>query len=807
VARPSGARPQPPNTRNGSDKAPYTTLADEPAVTSPTGAPRSMSSLSHRRAQSSLSAYSSVNSRTDRWSVQNQDTGSSAKDGLQDTARAPLKPSEVVPSATYIERGQRWMEKEEAVALREAMEDMDLMQEEEMRIRAAAQADASELVWQHQHPEDAVKPDAPYRYKDHLKKNSYAHARTQSVGRYGGFVMATGLARDSPRSVSGGSSNSGGGHSQRGRVSSGSPEYSEPPLKPDSDIDTRGSLDYSREASQQVSLRKSYGDISNSGKAHGSWRRRSSAKRNISGEIAGSFTGEQIWEEPEQDNTMRGHRVEEQGLPAPLRIKPRNPLNRVQFAQDVILRTTSTPPEATKKLSASEIHRNPPSQTRNPTYTSNVPPTPKFAVPKQSSERETKLEGPMKDGLEIRSDEIRQATSMRLKDRSPKLPTPTAVSSKLGRPIVSFDKDWKPKEADVKPDERKGPIYSNTCADSQKESLSTSSDSQSFSASIPTINFHNTPPISVNGGFSISRPSSKSPASMSTNPSINIPETPTISIPVSSEGEPSGIRPSTNSQRPLPDPKKAAGHPPRNNSAGPFTRGHWSPAAGKRATATCHQCQLPIEGRVVALRGAPERFHPQCFICFTCGTGLEALEISPEPPAKRDERLDRIRRRACGEELPEGEGQTMADDGDERVRFYCHLDWHENFAPRCKHCKTSIIGEHTVALGEHWHFGHFFCAECGDPFEKGMSHIEKDGYAWCLRCQTMRTERQAPKCKKCRQPVIGEVVQAMGGEWHERCFRCATCKGGFHDGSFFPKGLGDETVVVCTRCMEMELKA
>ena len=41
----------------------------------------------------------------------------------------PLKPSEVVPSSRYIERGQRWMEKEEAVSLRQAMEDLDLRDE------------------------------------------------------------------------------------------------------------------------------------------------------------------------------------------------------------------------------------------------------------------------------------------------------------------------------------------------------------------------------------------------------------------------------------------------------------------------------------------------------------------------------------------------------------------------------------------------------------------------------------------------------------------------------------------------------
>jgi hypothetical protein len=56
-----------------------------------------------------------------------------------------------------------------------------------------------------------------------------------------------------------------------------------------------------------------------------------------------------------------------------------------------------------------------------------------------------------RDGLEIRGEDIRLTTSIKLKDRSPKLPTPTAVSDKPGRRIVSFDANWKPSEADLKP--------------------------------------------------------------------------------------------------------------------------------------------------------------------------------------------------------------------------------------------------------------------------------------------------------------------------------------------------------------------
>jgi hypothetical protein len=102
-----------------------------------------------------MSTNSSVNSRSSRQLVRQPEP-----------PVVPLKPSDVVPTATYFERGQRWMEKEEAVSLREAMEDMSLGKpdEEEMRIHTAAQNEASELVWQHQHPEAATQPGAPYRY-------------------------------------------------------------------------------------------------------------------------------------------------------------------------------------------------------------------------------------------------------------------------------------------------------------------------------------------------------------------------------------------------------------------------------------------------------------------------------------------------------------------------------------------------------------------------------------------------------------------------------------------------------------------
>ncbi|KAJ0282734.1 hypothetical protein CBS470a_007659 [Colletotrichum nupharicola] len=698
----------------------------------------------------------------------------SGRDYYPPRSATPLKPSEVVPTDTYMERGQRWMEKEEAVSLRQAMDDMRIKddngdgacvsnvqgdaistQDDDTRIYNAALDEASELVWQHRNGVAPPDPNAPYRYKPHLRKNSYAHARTASVGKYGNEIGPSGLARDTTRSFSGSSTDSDGRPSlSLSRDSFGREGKS--PERPSLDCEISG---------------PSGAMYSNSGVASVS-RRRSSMKRNISGEVEKPFSGDQIWEEPELNNRRGAPKPKSEAVPdLPLVDKPKNPQSQVRFA--------AGPPADRvapwKPRCKVEIHRNPPSQSRNPQYTTNT------SFPKPAADGTV----PKKNGMEIRSDDIRGATSMKLKDRSAKLPTPTAVSDRPGRPIVSFDSNWK--APDEKTDARPGSAFgtSDTGASSQKNQL----------VEIPSIVV--------------------APEDFSTDGTRRVPAVPSISI--AGVDEPAATNTSipvivtpddgnaAGAPRPLPDPKAVPGR------GRPFQRPqrHWSPApgAGHRSTTLCHECGFPIEGRFVSLAGLTERFHPQCFSCFACGTGLEALEISPEPEAHRQNRLDRIRRRENGEVLDEAPGETVAEDGDERLRFYCHLDWHELFAPRCKHCKTPILGEHVVALGEHWHYGHFFCAECGDPFEKGMTHIEKDGYAWCINCQTKRTERRAPKCKKCRCAVIGQYIRALGGEWHDECFRCAACNGGFDDGQIFPKDDGEKTIVLCTRCRMLELKA
>ena len=668
---------------------------------------------------------------------------------------------EAVSNIKYFERGQRWMEKQEAKSLREALEDMDLR--EEHRIHAAAQAEAADLVWKHRNSGVPYKnPETVRDYKQHLRKGS--HTRSQSISRYGVLGPGLALQQESHRSVSDGStsSRSSAEKSKGSRISSGSSIFQKYSL------DMTRELDASLDAEQGSSTKKAYGNLTfPMPPAKVFNRRRSSGprSRNVSAEGRQSLfrnPKDQIYEEPEEiAATVEGVA----NKPVPL--KPKNRNSSVTFKGTIQVFDThakGTLP-AEKKFWNQDIQDNPPTQSRDPSYVQNIlPETPVEAAGRTSEQSETNTP-PTKNGLEIRSDEIRAATSMRRKDRSPKLPTPTVVSDRPGRPIVSFDRNYKPREVELKEDSSIGSrLSSHDEPSGTGGNLPNKPQLPGTTASapvIPTISVIESPSIQVDGHPAI--------------PTINVFDVPSTSvfepsIPtiVAPEGTP-------NSHRPLPSPASSdqpfpGSRPLPNHSAtAPVlsNKPHWT-AVLQRATAQCAACALPISGRIVS--AASQRFHPACFSCFKCGELLECVAFYPEPDHFREARLGRISARLNNEGLSsEDASHSEQDDGDDSLRFYCHLDYHENFSPRCRSCKTPIEGEVVVACGGEWHVGHFFCAECGDPFDANTPFVEKDGFAWCVDCHSRRF---SGKCAGCRKPVVDMVVKALGKEWHEDCFCC-----------------------------------
>lgn len=189
----------------------------------------------------------------------------------------------------------------------------------------------------------------------------------------------------------------------------------------------------------------------------------------------------------------------------------------------------------------------------------------------------------------------------------------------------------------------------------------------------------------------------------------------------------------------------------------------------------CGGCKGSIVGRIVSAMGL--RWHPGCFRCTVCNELLEHVSSY------------------------EHEGKP-----------YCHLDYHEAFAPRCFHCKTAIIDERFItlddsALGKRtYHEQHFFCSECGDPFlapsgttsRSGELNVSGDGdfeddnvcftvYKGYPYCEACHVRLRMPKCKSCKRSIRDgkRAVEALGGKWCWECFVCASCEKPFEDPAFF----------------------
>ncbi|KAG1876190.1 hypothetical protein F4604DRAFT_685185 [Suillus subluteus] len=281
--------------------------------------------------------------------------------------------------------------------------------------------------------------------------------------------------------------------------------------------------------------------------------------------------------------------------------------------------------------------------------------------------------------------------------------------------------------------------------------------------------------------------------------SVSSPSTPqiSVSIPSSSPRPPSSWRTSAPSHelKRLPPPpgenglKDAGG---QNNVFDVQNGGKLSRVLkGMRGNGlSCAGCGGPIIGRIVSAMG--QRWHPGCFRCSACNELLEHVSSF------------------------EHEGKP-----------YCHLDYHENFAPRCYHCKTAIIDERFITLDDEalgkrtYHEQHFFCAECGDPFlppssgsvgftvtGDGEFDLDDDvgftvykGHPYCEACHV---RLRMPKCKHCKKSIRDgmRAVEALGGKWCWECFVCEGCKTPFDDPSFFLR----DNKPFCEPCFSLILR-
>jgi LIM domain len=737
---------------------------------------RSTSALSfHQQESSSAARNPSARSRTNlgRPPAGDPEQKSYSIRGRKVSPTAVVEAPVRSPSANYRESGARWIERQEAISLRGALEEMD-HRSEEQQIHAAAQDEAADLVWRHRNPSAAegkkhaayANPDmhsgGRHRYTAHLQKGAYARSQSQpcmvaegTLPKSNSFGSTSGYSRISLQ-----------GNDSNDRISTNQVSKEDEGQSRALQVDPKSKLVASETTEPMVMS---------------SHRKSSAQRRPSNGSRRYSFPNpsDQIYED--SGNVSSSDRIAVAPttvISRPLRTSNRN--SQLQGARPLPGAIIGPGEDEKTPVERFEIHKNPPSQSRSAGYTRN-PVVPSIDV---IPEVETP---PSKNGMELRGEDIRAATSMRLKDRSPKLPIPTAVSDRPGRPIVSFDRSWRPHDA-IKAEsheaERPGPKPTATVS--------------GVSVSAPIV-----PTINVSG------------LEESPGPTIVVPEVDSVPvITICTDESSSKIKEATSSsKRPLPQPSRTV--PAKLPAAAKTTsRLPWLSPASRAGvpTATCANCSLPISGRVVTASGAGSSslkalFHPECFTCHHCSTALECVAFYPEP---EDKRMMRVEAAGLSDHNLESE-----------LRFYCHLDFHEFFSPRCRSCKTPIEGEVIVAAGSEWHIGHFFCAECGDPFDSSTPFVEKDNYAYCVSCHTRRT---SARCRACKNQILDELtVQALGGQWHAECFNCYECGGGFgDDGRFFVrdvtmeatekekrKGLATrmEERAVCEACEGRRLKA
>jgi hypothetical protein len=548
------------------------------------------------------------------------------------------------PPAVYRENGQRWMEKQEARSLRDALEEMDL--QDEIRLHAAAQDEATKLVWEHQNPGAQYKnPYAPYsnpdlnpvnRFRQHLEKGSHARSYSSSCES----VSADKLPSQEQRSTS------------------------------DEPFCTKWRNECPEATKDSCKVRIKDGSLTKKGRVNfalppehfqpeNSHLASSTRRRTVSGDSSkGIFRNPEdyIYEEPEDAKNTTDRSCTSDALSNALKPKSRNSLPQSwQRSPGQV----NNPLEA--RVWSVDIHKNTPSQSRNPLYTTNVTSAPNDSVPEE-------MDIHRKNGIEIRAGDIRAATSKKMTDRSTRLPIPTAVSDRPGQPIVSFDPLWTSHE-----DQPKASPFPYSDSHQPRTAFT---DPTTSSSQVPLINVSVTPSI-----LTINLPEDKN---------TGIPE---ISVlPLGTENSDSvkstkclsrDIRHMRSEPSKMPTTSGGRWYSPFQRTTGP--------------TATCSNCSLPIAGKIVTAAGL--RFHSECFSCHYCSTPLECVAFYEEPEPKRAERLA---------------SSTESDEEARALRFYCHLDFHELFSPRCKSCKTPIEGEVVVACGAEWHVGHFFCAECGD---------------------------------------------------------------------------------------------
>jgi LIM and senescent cell antigen-like-containing domain protein 1/2 len=170
----------------------------------------------------------------------------------------------------------------------------------------------------------------------------------------------------------------------------------------------------------------------------------------------------------------------------------------------------------------------------------------------------------------------------------------------------------------------------------------------------------------------------------------------------------------------------------------------------------CRTCKEIIRAQYVS--AGPYFFHPEHFVCFTCGKKLIGTKY------KTQENSD---------DMP-----VLCVDC--HVKRVVTIDPNEKM---CARCKKPIVGQWITLKGQTMHPEHFRCEECGCAFTGGNCH-EYEGALYCTEHYEALLKKS---CSKCGKPVLGRGVTACGRVFHPEHFGCHVCGDMLSSSSFYEK--------------------
>jgi len=191
------------------------------------------------------------------------------------------------------------------------------------------------------------------------------------------------------------------------------------------------------------------------------------------------------------------------------------------------------------------------------------------------------------------------------------------------------------------------------------------------------------------------------------------------------------------------------------------------------------------------------------------GTAPRLESLAPRSRGASRNR-EEVSRRAPPDPVPNGQRRASGDPakGDEKP-------------PTCLGCGGSISGSYLVAPGHRrgaYHAQCLRCEVCAEPTERfivvdegpngegsGGRTKNKNVPRDVLVCARCHDERFAEKCGKCRLPLRGTILTALGSKFHAECFRCSLCDASLASGTFVQ--MPNEKKAACASCHERELAA